>query len=109
MATIASAANSAGLLVANTEMSPPQTVLFLIECLTSDEHAESLVKGLLRAKRLAHYKRREDGGADGRLTRGPWPGWGRGARTSRRRRCWRRRGGGRSGRAVGVRSSGLPG
>ncbi|MYE68377.1 MAG: hypothetical protein F4236_09740 [Acidimicrobiia bacterium] len=64
---IASDTNPAGLLVPNTEMSPPQTVVFLIKFLTSDEHAESLVRGMLHAKRLAHHKRREAAEADGRL------------------------------------------
>ena len=64
---IASDANSAGLLVPNTEMSPPQTVLFLIKFLSGEERAESMVRGLLHAKRLAHFKKREDAEADRRL------------------------------------------
>ena len=66
MVVIASAPHPAGLLVPNTETSPPQTILFLIKFLSSEERAESLVRGTLYAKRLAHFKEREEAKADGR-------------------------------------------
>ena len=60
MVMIASAADPAGLLLPNTETSPPQTILLFVKFVSSEEHAESLVRGTLHAKRLAHFKKLEE-------------------------------------------------